>query len=419
MATRAEITAKYAREYKQLSKKDRGRLLDEVVSVTGWSRDNARRRLSQAAAPKPKIRGGPSRQRKPRPFKYSYDARKTLQRVWAMGLGQCGKYLVVSLPGLLDALEAHGELVAGVDRYSSEVKERLLSMSAATIDRYLKPLKEGTNLKGAATTKPSPLLRSSIKIRKAGDEMENRPGFFEGDTVAHCGPTLVGEFARTLNLTDVYTGWSVTTSIRNNSSRHIIAGLNRIIDRCPIPLEGVDFDNGSEFINYDVVAWAQNLELYFTRSRPYKKNDQASIESKNNHVVRKYAFYWRYDTQAQLSLLERLWVNVNDYMNYYTPTIKPVGWDTDTRGRRKRVYDTPKTPFDRLKDSGALTKAQTLEMEAYKASLNPAALARNITRIQSELTALAKRGTVKLIAQTEARNKLPNTAKGIKLPQAS
>ena len=249
--------------------------------------------------------------------------------------------------------------------------------------------------------------------------MENRPGFFEGDTVAHCGPTLVGEFARTLNLTDVYTGWSVTTSIRNNSSRHIIAGLNRIIDRCPIPLEGVDFDNGSEFINYDVVAWAQNLELYFTRSRPYKKNDQASIESKNNHVVRKYAFYWRYDTQAQLSLLERLWVNVNDYMNYYTPTIKPVGWDTDTRGRRKRVYDTPKTPFDRLKDSGALTKAQTLEMEAYKASWNPAALARNITRIQSELTALAKRGTVKLIAQTEARNKLPNTAKGIKLPQAS
>ena len=114
MATRAEITAKYAREYKQLSKKDRGRLLDEVVSVTGWSRDNARRRLSQAAAPKPKIRGGPSRQRKPRPFKYSYDARKTLQRVWAMGLGQCGKYLAASMRLQLDGLERHGELTLGV-----------------------------------------------------------------------------------------------------------------------------------------------------------------------------------------------------------------------------------------------------------------------------------------------------------------
>ena len=163
MATRAEITAKYAREYKQLSKKDQGRLLDEVVSVTGWSRDNARRRLSQAAAPKPKIRGGPSRQRKPRPFKYSYDARKTLQRVWAMGLGQCGKYLVVSLPGLLDALEAHGELVAGVDRYSSEVKEELLSMSAATIDRYLKPLKEGL---GAAARVGDNCVRQ--RVRPAG-----------------------------------------------------------------------------------------------------------------------------------------------------------------------------------------------------------------------------------------------------------
>lgn len=121
------------------------------------------------------------------------------------------------------------------------------------------------------------------------------------------------------------TGWTLTTSIRNDASRHIIAGLNRAVDALPIPMVGVDFDQRSEFINHNVVDWARELELYFTGSRLYKKNDQATIESTNNHVVRKYAFYWRYDTKAALSLLNRLWASVNDLMNYYTPTVKPTG----------------------------------------------------------------------------------------------
>ena len=351
--------------------------------------------------------------RRPRPFRYSYDARKVLLKVWAISQGQCGKYLTVSMPLLLEVLETHGELVLGQDRYSQAVREELLAMSPATIDRYLKPIKDAGKLKGVSTTKPSPLLRSAIRVRKAGDEVEAVPGFFEGDTIAHCGPTLKGEFARTLNLTDVNTGWTITTSIRNNSSRHIITGLNRAVDASPIPITGVDFDNGSEFINYDVVAWAQDLELYFTRSRPYKKNDQATIESKNNHVVRKYAFYWRYDTKASLSLLNRLWVNVNDLMNYYTPTIKPTGWDTDTAGRRKRVYDTPKTPFDRLIESGALTETQIEELSAYRASLNPAQLARNIRDIQDQLEGLAKRSTLKLLKAGQPRP-LPTASQGLR-----
>lgn len=397
MAARYEVTARYAAQYAKASKKTRGVILDEVVSVTGWSRDNARRRLC-AAGRERRAGGAPGvKERRPRPFKYSYDARKVLFRVWAISQGQCGKYLAVSMPLLLEVLEAHGELVFGQDRYSPQVKGELVQMSAATIDRYLKPMKDAGRLKGVSTTKASPLLRSSIRVRKAGDEVEAVPGFFEGDTVAHCGPTAKGEFARTLNLTDVNTGWTFTTSIRNNSSRHIIAGLDRAIDALPIPITGVDFDNGSEFINYDVVEWAQNLELYFTRSRPYKKNDQATIESKNNHVVRKYAFYWRYDTKAALSLLNRLWANVGDLLNYYTPTTKPTGWATDEAGRRKRLYDAPKTPFDRLRDSGALTETQTREMTAYRAGLNPAQLARNIATIQDQLEGLAKASTLKLI----------------------
>src|SRR5690606_686321 len=114
------------------------------------------------------------------------------------------------------------------------VRAELLSMSAASIDRYLKGAKETDPLtKGASTTKPSPLLRSSISIRKAGDEVEAEPGFFEGDTVAHCGPCLKGEFARTLNLTCVYTGWVFTTSVRNNAHTHILAALNRALSTVP------------------------------------------------------------------------------------------------------------------------------------------------------------------------------------------
>ena len=315
---------------------------------------------------------------------------------------------MVSIRLLIKVLEAHGELIPGVDRYSEIVREELLSMSPATIDRYVKPVKDTGRLTGVSTTKPSPLLRSSIKIRKAGDEIEAAPSFFEGDTVAHCGPTLKAEFARTLNLTDVNTGWTFTTSIRNNASRHIIAGLNRAIDALPIPIYGIDFDNGSEFINYDVVQWATDLELYFTRSRPYKKNDQATIESKNNTVVRKYAFYWRYNTRVALGLLNRLWVNVNDLMNYFTPTIKPVGWTTDSVGPRRRLYDAPKTPFDRLVASRALTSAQITEITAYRDCLNPAKLTRQIHTIQTQLTTLA------LTDQVQARANTPTTNQEIR-----
>ena len=156
----------------------------------------------------------------------------------------------------LDGLERHGELVEGVDRYSCAVRSELLAMSAASIDRYLKGAKATDQIRGVSTTKPSPLLRSAIKIRKAGDEVEAEPGFFEGDTVAHCGPTLKGEVARTLNLTDVHTGWVFTRSVRNNAHVHILGALKAGVEKVPFAVTGLDFDNGSEFLNHAVIKWA-------------------------------------------------------------------------------------------------------------------------------------------------------------------
>ena len=190
-------------------------------------------------------------------------------------------------------------------------------MSPATIDRYLRPARERDPLRGLSSTKPSPLLRSSITIRRAGDEVEDEPGFFEVDTVAHCGPTLKGEFCRTVNLTDMRLGWVHTRSMRNNAAVHVLAVMNSAIEAIPFAVTGLDFDNGGEFINHDLVNWAADRHIFFTRGRPYRKNDQATIESKNGHLVRAYAFHWRYDTPEALRLLNQLWPLVNDRFNYF------------------------------------------------------------------------------------------------------
>ena len=239
--------------------------------------------------------------------------------------GQCGKYLKESMPLLLDLLKASGEL-DDEPRYTPAARDELVAMSATTIDRYLAPVRATEQLRGKSTTKTGPLAFAapSRSARPAG-EIEAEPGFFEVDTVAHCGPTLKGEFTRTVNMTDVLTGWTFTRSIRNNAEKHIISALDAAVGCVPFPVLGMDFDNGSEFINHSVVRWAGDLDIYFTRSRPYRKNDQATIESKNNHLVRRYAFYYRYDTSEEREVLGRLWEQVNVKLNFLPPQAHRMG----------------------------------------------------------------------------------------------
>ena len=313
----------------------------------------------------------------------------------------CGKYLVEGLPDWVASLESHGELVPGQNGWTEEVRKELHSMSAATVDRYLKTERERLRLRGISTTKPGVLLRNSIKIRKAGDEVSSEPGFFEVDTVAHCGPTLKGEFARTLTLTDVSTGWVHMEAMRNNAHKHIRTALDAAIEAIPYQVQGLDCDNGSELINYDVVEWAAGRDIFFTRARPYKKNDQAHVESKNNHVVRRYGFYYRYDTEEERRVLAALWELVCIKMNYFTATRKPISWTEDAVGRRKRVYDKPQTPFSRLLQAEVLSVQQTHELIERRKAINPAELTRNIVRLQCILTGLAQEKTEHLIARVE------------------
>lgn len=399
MAARYEVTKKYAQAYAQAPKQGKSVILDQVVEVTGWNRDHARQQLTR------RLQQPPGRatatvavidRRRTRPNKYSYDALKVLQLVWSAAGGICGKYLKESMSSWLDAMEAEGALPEAEHRYDPAVRAELEAMSAATIDRYLATARAQDPIRGQSATRPGSLLRTSITIRKAGDEVEAEPGFFEVDTVAHCGPTLKGEFARSVNFTDIHTGWVFTRAIRNNARAHMLPTFDAFVQAVPFPVTGIDCDNGSEFINHDLIGWAADRDVFFTRSRPYKKNDQATIESKNNHLVRRYGFYHRYDTPTELDLLNQLWTLVNDRLNYLTPTKKPVGYGTDHLGRRKRLYDTPTTPYQRLLTAGILNPTQQAELAAHKATLKPVAIARQITTLQHQLTHHAAQKTQRL-----------------------
>lgn len=393
MGARRQVTNKLREQYQKASKQGKGEILERVMATTGLARSTARRLLTGPRLPDPAKQLD---RRRLRPRGFSDEARALLEHVWALMGMPCGKYLVVMLPTWLPLLAAGGDL----DRpFATEAaRAELARMSAATVDRYLAPARQRMVLKGISTTKPDPLLRNSIQIRTCTDEAPRAPGVIEADTVAHCGPSLRGEFVRTLTMTDIVTGWTEEASIRNNAMKWITAGVERLQGRFPFPMTVFDSDNGSEFINHEVVGWLQARDIAQTRSRPYQKNDQATVESKNNHVVRKHAFHWRYDTAEELALLGRLWDLVSIRLNFFTPTKKPIAYATGADGRRKRVYDAPKTPWQRVQDTGILTADQLAATAARIAGVNPADLTRQITTIQMQLLDLAQDKTEALIA---------------------
>ena len=418
VATRIEVTKQLKQAYKTAFRAEKSEILDQFCATTGVSRVTARRYLtSPHLGTKNVIQID---HRRHRPTKYSAASQRVLVWLWRVMMYPCGKYMQQMLPEWIPRLEAHHELVPGRHDYTPEVRAELLRMSAATIDRYLREHRRALELKGISATRSGALLRTSITIRKAGDEAEHEPGFMECDTVAHCGPTLQGEFARTLTATCVYTGWTHLEVLRNNARIHMIAALDRLERALPFDVAGLDCDNGSEFINDQVVAWAGERKVFFTRSRPYKKNDQAVVESKNNHIVRKYGFYYRYDTADERDVLTKLWQVVVWKMNFYTPTKKPVGWSVDGQGRRRRVYDDPRTPYQRLLDSGVLSKAQERALRAQYAKLNPVELTRDIVRYQGMLITKARWKTEVLTAEVEdaQKNRRKRQTGGVKIRSA-
>ena len=301
----------------------------------------------------------------------------------------CGKYFVVMLPQWLPLLLEAGDLDHPFA--TPEAIDEVRRMSAATVDRYLAPARAAFELKGRSATGRGCCFATRSPSARPATSSRMSPECWSAAPSRTAGRRCRGEFARTLTMTDMSSGRTECGSIRNNASKWILEAVEGLREEFPFPVTGFDTGNGSEFINRDVADWLQKEDIAFTRSRPCKKNDQATVESKNNHVVRKHAFYWRYDTTEERELLNRLWRMVSLRMNFFTPTKKPIGYDQTAGGRRRHAYDQPKTPWQRVKCSGIPVDIESVE--ARIPGINHADLIREINAIQQQLTHLAAEKT--------------------------
>ncbi|MEW6049417.1 MAG: DDE-type integrase/transposase/recombinase, partial [Bacillota bacterium] len=226
-----------------------------------------------------------------RPPIYTREVKEALVRVWTILTFPAGKRLAPFLPEVVPVLERWGEL-----SLTPEVRERLLRISAATVDRLLARERQRLQIKGRSGTKPGSLLKGAIPIRTFAEWDDTRPGFLEVDLVGHDGGDARGDFAQTLDMVDVATGWIETVAVRNKAQKWVVDALQRRLLAFPFPILGIDSDNGAEFINAQLLRFFESHRITFTRSRPYRKNDNGHVEQENWSVVRRYVGYLRYDT---------------------------------------------------------------------------------------------------------------------------
>ncbi|HZW43898.1 MAG TPA: transposase family protein, partial [Dermatophilaceae bacterium] len=293
MSQRRAVTKTIATRYKRADKAAKGVILDELCATTKWHRSHARKAL--AAALKPKI---VKPARKARIPTYDVNTVAALRFCWAVLGAPTGKRLAPVMGELVPTLRRFEELDV-----TDEVAAALIAMSAATMDRRLAADRAKLALKGRSHTKPGSLLKDQIPIRTWAQWDDAVPGFVEIDLVGHEGGNAVGDHCYTLTVTDIATGWTENRSVPNKARRWVIEALEEIASIMPFPVIGVDSDNGSEFINHHLLDWTHRRQITFTRSRPGNSNDGAHVEQKNWAVVRTVVGYHRYDTAAELALL--------------------------------------------------------------------------------------------------------------------
>lgn len=238
------------------------------------------------------------------------------------------------------------------------------------------------------TTKPGTLTKDAIPIRTFADWDEVQPGFTEVDLVAHGGESAKGEYLHSLTMTDVATGWTECLALRNRGQQSVFRALVRARERFPFPLRGTDSDNGVEFINAQLLRYCQDEQFTFTRSRPYKKNDQAYVEQKNWSIVRQLVGYGRDVGEAAYEALQQLYDGVRLYTNFFQPSLKLLSKERGG-GKVRKKYDVVKTPYQRVLDCQQVTQEVKSALQQKYLTLNPLALLQQIRQQQSVLWKLA------------------------------
>ena len=385
---RKKATAIVAPRYQKAKKKDKGMILDEFTKLTGYGRRYASHLLTTQGRKlwvnETTVLKGDVRKRKPRrkdPV-YDNDVLEALKKVWPIMDYICGKRLAPVLKEVIIRLERCREI-----RISDEVREKLFRISPATIDRLLAKERKKQQIKGRSNTKPGTLLRNQIPIRSFSEWNEKKPGFTEIDLVGHDGGDSYGEFAQTLDVTDICTTWTETEAVRNKAQVWVFNALKDIRQRMPFPLLGIDSDSGGEFINDQLFRYCQQEKITFTRSRSYRKNDSCFVEQKNYSIVRRAAGYLRYDTEEELLTLNELYRSLRLYTNFFQPTMKLIE-KTRIGSKVTKKYDKAQTPYRRVLACPDVSAGDKQALKNLYAKLNPAQLKRQITKLQDKLIRL-------------------------------
>ena len=354
--------------YRNASKKRKSQILNEFCMICGYHRKYAIWLLTsykRFTKPKPKRRGRASRYNRPAVL-------WPLKQIWLAANLPCSSRLKAIIPLWLPFYP---------EPLSAKVKEALLRVSAATIDRLLQFVRIKYGKRGRSTTKPGTLLKKHIPIKtKQWDE--TRPGFIEADTVAHCGGSLTGEFAYTVDTVDIATGWTEQRAVFGKGEAGVLEQLKDIETSYPFPLLGFDSDNGGEFINYHAFRYFTQREkpVAFTRSREYESNDNAHVEQKNWTQVRQYFGYHRLDDPRVAHLMNELYRSEwRLYLNFFLPSVKLLSKER-IGSKTIKKHDKPKTPYQRVLESEHVSiQNKNLLKEQFK-TLNPFYLKKQVEK---------------------------------------
>jgi hypothetical protein len=382
--TKQEVMFKLRSRYRKAGAKYRKQLIDQAVAVMDYHRKSAIRALSANPSP---VRVDPGRGGRP----VKYDAAlllPSLKAIWLSGQQPCGKRLVTMMPDWIPSYEAYHRSLSCV------VKEQLLEISSATLDRMLAPLR-AQHQASNRPTKPGNMLRESIPIR-GGSWQEDEAGWLEADTVGFGGGCSSGEVIWMLDSTDICTTWVEMRAMYGRGQHAAVAQLADIEGHLPFRWLGLDTDNGGEFINQHVLSWCQrdrSHPIYYTRSRPYKSNDNAHIEQKNWTHVRHWFGYERHDNVEVVSLMNELAAGeLGQFVNLFSPSMKLKSKEQTSEGKIRRKYHEPLTPYARVLASAQVTAEKKVAIRKLKESLNPFALEAAIRKKLKEID--RKRGAL-------------------------
>jgi transposase InsO family protein len=390
--------------YRKAERKRRPGMLDEFCLTTGYNRKYAIRLLN--GPPPGQERARRARGRKPR---YGHQLVSILAAVWEAA----GYPWSVRLKALLPSWMAW---IRKRYRLQQKTEKQLLAISARQIDRRLAGRKREQKRRIYGRTKPGTLLKHHIPVKTDSWDIKT-PGFAEIDLVSHSGDSAEGEFAHTLNLTDVHSGWTESRAVLGKSEVAVQAALDEIRSRLPFALLGLDSDNGSEFVNWHLKRWCDQQQIQLTRGRPYKKDDNAHIEQKNWTHVRKLLGWERYDSQAAVEAINDLYrQELRLWMNLYLPSVKLLK-KVRVGSKMRRVYSPAQTPFERVLASGQADARRVAELAKLRSSLDPFELAKSIDGKLEHIYAVANPRLSPKAAASRGETAVDKT-RGVKVQKA-